>query len=107
MQIEVITTGTKYYDGLKAIDVNSKVDVRFDASNLYSNNAFSVSTLGGLRIGSVAENPSYIPRKIVSETTILAKELKQLVNDGFTIVGAVVKEIVRNYQFPAIKGAVL
>ena len=97
MQKEVIVTGVKHYKGISAFDVGKNVVVEFDKENPYSNNAFSVSDIDKARLGSVAENPSYIPRKICSEITILAKDLKQLVNEGFTIVSATVKDIVRNY----------
>ena len=96
MQREVIVTGVKHYKGITAFDVGMKLEVEFDGINPFSNCAFSVSEKG-VRLGSVAENPSFIPRKICSNITILARELKQLTNDGFAIVGAVVKEIVRNY----------
>ena len=97
MQKEVIVTGVKHYRGISAFNVGKNVVVEFDGENPYSNNAFSVSDIDKARLGSVAENPSYIPRKICSEITILAKDLKHLVNDGFTIVSATVKDIVRNY----------
>ena len=97
MQKEVIVTGVKHYKGIAAFNVGKNVVVEFDKENPYSHNAFSVSDIDKARLGSVAENPSYIPRKICSEITILAKDLKQLVNDGFTIVSATVKDIVRNY----------
>lgn len=103
MQKEVVVTGVKHYKGISAFDVDMKVVVEFDGENPYSNNAFKVLDGGNVQLGSVAENPSYIPRKICSEITILAKELKQLVNDGFTIVGAVVKDIVRNYAILTVE----
>ena len=103
MQKEVIVTGVKHYKGINAFDVGNEVVVEFDSENPYSNNAFSVSDKNKARLGSVAENPSYIPRKICSEITILAKELKQLVNDGFTIVNATVKDIVRNYAILTVE----
>ena len=95
MKIEVILTGTRYYNGFPCLDLGGEVRIEADEENAYSNNAFSISTLGGLRIGSVAENPRYIPRKMTSDITKLSPELKQLVNDGYTINKAVVKEIVR------------
>jgi len=94
---EVITTGVKYYQGISAFDINMEVVVEFDSENTYSQNAFSVLDTNGVKLGSVAENPHYIPRKICSEDTILSSELKQLINDGFTIVKAIVKDIVRNF----------
>ena len=103
MQKEVVVTGVKHYKGINAFDVDMEVVVEFDGENPYSNNAFKVLDGGNVQLGSVAENPSYIPRKICSEITILAKELKQLVNDGFTIVGAVVKDIVRNYAILTVE----
>ena len=103
MQKEVIVTGVKHYKGINAFDVGNEVVVEFDSENPYSNNAFKVSDKNKARLGSVAENPSYIPRKICSDLTILAKELKQLVNNGFKIVSATVKEIVRNYAILTVE----
>ena len=62
MKIEVILTGTRYYNGFPCLDLGGEVRIEFDEENEYSDNAFGVFTLGGLRIGSVAENPLYIPR---------------------------------------------
>ena len=103
MQKEVIVTGVKHYKGISAFDIDMKVVVEFDGQNPYSHNAFKVLDGVNIQLGSIAENPSYIPRKICSDITILAKELKQLVNDGFTIVGAVVKDIVRNYAILTVE----
>ncbi|WP_406536996.1 hypothetical protein [Methanobrevibacter sp.] len=102
MQKEVIVTGVKHYKGISAFNVGMNLEVEFDGINPFSNCAFSVSEKG-VRLGSVAENPAFIPRKICSNITILARELKQLTDDGFTIVGAVVKEIVRNYAIVTLE----
>lgn len=93
MQIEIVLTGTKYYNGFPCLDLGGEVRIEFDEQNEYSDNAFGVFTLGGLRIGSVAENPRYIPRIITNEATKLSPELKQLLNDGYTIDKAVVSKI--------------
>lgn len=97
MQKEIIVTGVKYYQGINAFDIDMQVEIVFDDNNNYSNNAFKVLDTNGVQLGSVAENPHYIPRKICSDLTILAKELKQLVNDGLKVVKSTVKEIIRNY----------
>lgn len=96
MEIEIILTGTKYYRGFPCLDLGGEVRIEFDEQNEYSDNAFGVFTLGGLRIGSVAENPRYIPRIITSEATKLSPELKQLLNDGYTIDKAVCTKIRNN-----------
>ena len=103
MQKEVIVTGIKYYQGINAFEVNQNVVVEFDSENPFSNNAFSVFDESKGKLGSIAENPSYIPRKICSDITILAKELKQLVNKGLKIVKSTVKEIIRNYVILTIE----
>ena len=103
MQKEVIVTGTKYYKGIDAFDTDMNIVVEFDSENIYSNNAFKVLDEKGEQLGNIAENPHYIPRKITSEQTILSKELKQLVNDGYKIVNVTVKEIVRNYAILTVE----
>ena len=103
MQKEVIVTGIKYYQGISAFEVNQNVVVEFDSENPFSNNAFSVFDESKGKLGSIAENPSYIPRKICSDITILANELKKLTNSGLKIVKSTVKEIIRNYVILTIE----
>lgn len=96
MQIELILTGTKYYRGFPCLDLGGEVRIEFDEGNEHSNNAFGVFTVGGLQIGSVAENPRYIPRVMTSDITKLSPELKELLNDGYTIDKAVCSKIRNN-----------
>ena len=93
MEIKCLVVGLHHHNDGLVFDCGMPVSVVFDDHNEHSECAFQVLTEGGLMGGYLAESQFYWGSLATRLGAILSKELKELINQGYSINDAVVEEI--------------